>query len=80
MRPGLTEDQLEYYEHQIDRYAHHLAVLELCEEYGIGLRSAPMAHLEEKDAAHLEEPNWGESTNLAIAVSPEREEADGTAK
>ena len=64
MRPGLTEDQLEYYEHQIDRFAHHLAVLELCEEYGIGLRSAPM----------------GESDNLAVAVSPEREEADGTAK
>ena len=80
VRPGLDVEQLEYYERQIDRFAHHLAVLELCKEYGIGLWSAPMARPENENSAHLADPDWGEWGSLTAALSPESGEVDGTAK
>jgi len=42
-REGLGEQQFQLREVQIGRFAHHLALLELCAEYGIGLWSRPVS-------------------------------------
>jgi hypothetical protein len=43
IRHALTEQQREYHDRQIGRFAHHLAVLDLCWQFGIGLSSCPMS-------------------------------------
>jgi hypothetical protein len=42
-RTDLRDERLRFREMQIERFAHHLALLELCAEYGIGLWSRPMS-------------------------------------
>jgi hypothetical protein len=41
--PDLSEEKQRYRDAQVNRFAHHLALLELCVEFGIGLWSCPMS-------------------------------------
>jgi hypothetical protein len=65
----LTPEQLSYQEKQIERFAHQLAVLQLCSEFGIGLWSCPMSAshytLGERNKVEDEESeNWSVATPL----------------
>ena len=67
-RDGLREEQLQFREAQIDRFAHHLALLELCVEFGIGLWSCPLsAAPDESLDSDSDEP----SDQWSVAVNPE---------
>jgi hypothetical protein len=65
--PNLSAEKLRYRDAQINRFAHHLAILELCTEYGIGLWSCPMSvakgDLLDDDSNELSDP-WC----VAVAV------------
>lgn len=58
-RDGLDRHQLEIREAHIVRFAHHLALLQLCAEFGIGLWSCPMS------AAQNYQPYAGDVDPLA---------------
>ncbi len=67
--PNLSDAKLRYREEQINRFAHHLAILRLCVEFGIGLWSCPMSAAgdtwldDESD-----EP--GDQWSVAVAAEP----------
>jgi hypothetical protein len=68
-RAGLNATQNEFREAQVGRFAHHLAILALCIEFGIGLWSRPRltsAENVEDIAAPRPARRW------AMAVAPER--------
>jgi hypothetical protein len=66
--PNLSADKLRYREAQINRFGHHLALLELCVEYGIGLWSCPMsANRDEALDDEIDEPG----NQWSVAVKPE---------
>lgn len=70
----LTQDQLDYHEKQIDRFAHHLAVLQLCSEFGIGLWSQPMSGSDDNLLDDEEdESNGEESRGWSVAIPLEQD-------
>jgi hypothetical protein len=68
----LSQNQLDYHERQIERFAHHLAVLQLCSEFGIGLWSHPMSA---SDDTLLDESDDEESRDWSVAIPLERDHA-----
>lgn len=67
-RDSLRGGQLQFHEVQIGRFAHHLALLELCVAYGIGLWSCPMSV---NDDDLLDSDNDEPSDQWSVAVNPE---------
>jgi hypothetical protein len=66
---GISGDKLTFRNAQVERFAHHLALLALCVEYGIGLWSCPMSadsELEDEDDETDEA-----SDKWSVAVNPE---------
>jgi hypothetical protein len=66
--PNLSADKLRYREAQINRFGHHLALLELCVGYGIGLWSCPMSA--NRDEA-LDDEIDAAGDQWSVAVKPE---------
>jgi hypothetical protein len=65
----LTQEQLDYHERQIERFAHHLSVLQLCSEFGIGLWSQPMSGSDENLLDKEEdESNGEEARGWSVAI------------
>ncbi len=73
----LTQEQLDFRETQIERFAHHLAVLQLCSEFGIGLWSCPMSA---SDDTLLEESEDEEPHYWSVAMPLERHNAHDDAR
>lgn len=68
--PDLSDEKLRYWDGQVNRFAHHLAILELCVEYGIGLSSCPMSKA--GDATLDDEiDEQGDQWSVAVAVEKE---------
>jgi hypothetical protein len=67
-RADLRAEQRAFREAQIERFAHHLALLELCVEYGIGLWSCPASA---DSGAWLDSDSDEPSDQWSVAVSPE---------
>ena len=65
---GLSDDKLKYSNAQIERFAHHLALLELCVEYGIGLWSCPMSA---DRGEWLDDETDEPGDQWSVAVTPE---------
>lgn len=65
--PNLSEEKLHYWDGQVNRFAHHLAILELCVEYGIGLSSCPMSRAGDQ-ALDDEVDEQGDQWSVAVAV------------
>jgi hypothetical protein len=63
----LAQEQLRYQERQIERFAHQLAVLQLCSEFGIGLWSCPMSASDDT-VDELDEVEDEESHNWSVAT------------
>ena len=67
-RDDLQAEQWAFREAQIERFAHHLALLELCVEYGIGLWSCPASV---DDGDWLDSDSDEPSAQWSVAVAPE---------
>jgi hypothetical protein len=65
--PNLSDEKLRYWDGQVNRFAHHLAILELCVEYGIGLSSCPMSRAGDQ-ALDDEVDEQGDQWSVAVAV------------
>ena len=65
--PNLPDEKLRYWDGQVNRFAHHLAILELCVEYGIGLSSCPMSRAGGQ-ALDDEIDEQGDQWSVAVAV------------
>jgi len=67
--PNLPDEKRTYWDGQVDRFAHHLAILELCVEYGIGLWSGPM---DKAGGAAIDDQSDKPSDQLSVAVAVEK--------
>lgn len=65
--PNLPDEKRRYWDAQVDRFAHHLAILELCVEYGIGLSSCPMSKAGDV-VLDDEVDEQGDQWSVAVAV------------
>ena len=65
--PNLSDEKLRYWDQQVNRFAHHLAILELCVEYGIGLSSCPMSRAGD-DVLDDEVDEQSDQWSVAVAV------------
>jgi hypothetical protein len=65
----LTAEQRDFREREIERFAHHLSLLELCSHFGIGLWSCPMSEAADRDIEELVDGDafW------SAAIPPEQE-------
>jgi hypothetical protein len=66
--PNLPDEKLRYWDAQVNRFAHHLAILELCVEYGIGLSSCPMSRAGEAALDDEGDEQSGVQWSVAVAV------------
>ena len=69
-REGLSQQALDFRKRQIDHMSHHLALLALCAEYGIGLWSCPMGA--DADSVLDEEDDQEATDQWSVAVNRER--------